>query len=333
MRIVVLGGTRFIGRAIVAELASHGHTLLVAHRGETEPEDFPEVAHLHCLRKELPDHAKEIAAFHPEAVVDTIAMSRASSRIALDAVPGALPRVVLSSVDVYRAYDGLRQNVETDPVPLTEESAVREVRFPYKGQIPGMDEYEKLDVEEEYLGAGGTVLRLPMVYGPHDGQRREEFVLRRVRAGRARIPVGSGNWISSRAFAPDIAVAARLAIENDAARGEIFNVAEQSSPTEVQWAREILAAAGSDAELVRVPDEVLPEDLGTTGALAQHFQFDSCKARTVLGWRESARAQTVKASVDWHLANPPAESSEDFDADDAALAKAIEPAASPGLGA
>jgi nucleoside-diphosphate-sugar epimerase len=323
MRIVVFGGTRFIGRAIVEELSRAGHQLLVAHRGEVEPKDFPDVEHLHGLRADLGQHAEAIAAFAPEGVVDTFGMTRAGARVALDAAPGDLPRVMLSSVDVYRAYDGLRQNRETDPVPLTEEAAVREVRFPYKGQFPGMDEYEKLDVEEEYLAVGGTVLRLPMVYGPRDGQRREEFILRRVRAGRSKIPVGAGTWISSHGYAGDIAVATRLAVENPAARGQIFNVAEQASPTEVQWAREILAAAGSDAELVRVPDEVLPDDLGVTAAIPQHLQVDSCKARTVLGWRESPRAATIKISVDWHLANPPAEADEDFSADDAALEKAL----------
>lgn len=328
MRVLVLGGTRFIGRAIVHGLAGHGHDLLVAHRGEVEPEDFPNVAHLHSLRKDLLDHREQIAAFGPDAVVDTIGLTREGARIGLDSSPGDIPRVVLSSVDVYRIYEGLRTNTETDPVPVDEEAPVREVRFPYRGQVPGMDDYEKLDVEEEYLAVGGTVLRLPMVYGPHDGQRREEFILRRVRAGRERIPVGAGTWLSSRAFAPDIAVAVRLALATPAARGQIFNVAEHSGPTEVAWVREILAAADSKAELVRVPDEALPDDLGTTAALAQHLQIDSCKARTVLGWSASPRAETVQTSVDWHLAHPPAEWSDDFTADDDALEKAVVPTVS-----
>ncbi len=326
MRIAVLGGTRYIGRAIVEELTRHGHELLVAHRGEVEPQDFPEVQHLHCQRLDLPQHAEVFATFAPEAVVDTIGMTRAGAQAAIKAVTGDIPRVMLSSVDVYRAYDGLRQDRFTDAVPLTEEAPVREVRFPYKGQMPGADDYEKLDVEEEYLAVGGTVLRLPMVYGPRDGQRREEFILRRVRAGRKQIPVGSGTWLSSRAFAPDIAVATRLALETPAARGEIFNIAEHASPTEGEWVREILAAAGSDAELVRVPDDALPEELGITGAIAQHLLIDSCKARTVLGWRESPRAECIRTSVDWHLAHPPAEPNDDFSADDAALEKALDSA-------
>jgi len=41
MRVMVLGGTRFIGAAIVEELAAHGHELLIVHRGEHEPAELP----------------------------------------------------------------------------------------------------------------------------------------------------------------------------------------------------------------------------------------------------------------------------------------------------
>ena len=71
-------------------------------------------------------------------------------------------------------------------------------RYPYRGQGRDLDDYEKLDVEETYLQRGATILRLPMVHGEHDRQRREEFVLRRVRAGRRRIPFGAGTWLTCR---------------------------------------------------------------------------------------------------------------------------------------
>jgi hypothetical protein len=65
-------------------------------------------------------------------------------------------------------------------VPLTEESPLRTQRY-----VDG-PAWENLDVEEAYLGAGATILRLGVVYGEHDCQRRFEPVLRRVRAGRRR---------------------------------------------------------------------------------------------------------------------------------------------------
>ena len=52
MRVVVLGGTRFIGRAIVEELHDTGNELLIVHRGHLEPDDLPKVA---ALKKQFPD--------------------------------------------------------------------------------------------------------------------------------------------------------------------------------------------------------------------------------------------------------------------------------------
>jgi len=51
MRVMVLGGTKFIGAAIVEELHAHGHELLVVDRGEHEPAELPAVDHLHADRR------------------------------------------------------------------------------------------------------------------------------------------------------------------------------------------------------------------------------------------------------------------------------------------
>ncbi len=58
MRVMVLGGTRFIGAAIVEELHAHGHELLIVHRGEHEPAD------------RVPQHRPEGAAHQHEHHAD-----------------------------------------------------------------------------------------------------------------------------------------------------------------------------------------------------------------------------------------------------------------------
>jgi UDP-glucose 4-epimerase len=225
---------------------------------------------------------------------------------------------------VYRAYSSLLAGIETEPVPLTESSPVRENRYPYRGQGTGMDDYEKLDVEETYLTRGATILRLPMVHGPHDRQRREEFILRRVRAGRRRIPFGAGTWLTCRSFVGDVARATRLALANTSVAGEIFNIAETSTATMRLWAWQILQAAVFEAELVRVPDDALPDDLKYTGTVSQHLQADASKARAVLGWQPGDVMAGLQTSVAWHLANPPTEPDPAFEGDDRALARASE---------
>jgi nucleoside-diphosphate-sugar epimerase len=160
-----------------------------------------------------------------------------------------------------------------------------------------------------------------MVYGEHDGQRREWFILRRVAAGRSRIPLGAGTWLSTRAYVGDVATGVRLALEADGTDDQIFNMGERRSPSVGVWARMILDAAGSDAELVTVPDDALPEDMGLSAAIPQHLLCDSAKARTVLGWTETDPMDALRRSVTWHLAHPPKAEDPGFDADDRALAQ------------
>lgn len=322
MKVVVFGGTRFIGRAIVEELAAAGDDVLIVHRGNLEPDDMTPVQHLHAERTELAAHRDELAAFAPDAAIDCRALTRADAESVMAALPGDPRLVVISSIDVYRAFGALNDDRETDPVPIDESSPVRPTRYPYRGLMPGMDDYDKLDVEDVYLPRGATSVRLPMVYGEHDYQLREEFILRRVRAGRNRIPFGSGSWLACRCYVKDVARGVRLVLNTPAAVGQVLNLCEDRTYSMRMWSRMILDAAESDAELVRVADDALPEDLKPTGTMSQHIAASAQKARSMLGWATSDPAASLRTAVRWHLANPPANPSPDFSADDLALASA-----------
>jgi UDP-glucose 4-epimerase len=320
VRIAVIGGTRFIGRATVEELAAGGHDLLIVHRGATEPEGMPKARHLHADRAELPAHKAELAAFRPDAALDCRALTRADAENVVAAMPAATRLVLVSSMDVYRAFGAVNLGTETDPVPIDEDSPVRSERYPYRHLVPDRYDYDKLDVEDVYLPRGATSLRLPMVYGERDYQRREEYILRRVRAGRTRIPVGTGKWLACRGYVRDLARGIRLTLESDVARGEALNLCEDRTYSVELWSRMILEAAGSDAELVRVADDVLPPDLEETGSLSQHVLATARKAKNLLAWSTTDPSECLRASVAWHLANPPEQPDPDFSADDRALA-------------
>jgi nucleoside-diphosphate-sugar epimerase len=341
MRVMVLGGTRFIGAAIVEELFAHGHELLLVHRGEHEPDNLPEVDHLHCDRRDLSHLRDPIAEFDPEALVDNCAYDTADAETALAAVGDGVRLLVVSSMDVYRAFGAVLAGTETDAVPVDETSPVRPERYPYRGRphpSPDAETYEKLDVEAAYLAREATVCRLPMVYGERDHQRREEPVLRRVRAGRDRVPVGTGGWLWTRGYVRDVAAGIRLAMESDATVAEILNLGEARTWSMGLWARHVLEAAGAPADLVRVPDVLLPDDLRALGTIPQHprvdssrfrgvpawtgqqhLLVDSSKARDLLGWDQTDSHEALRRSVAWHLANPPEDASDDFTADDRAL--------------
>jgi nucleoside-diphosphate-sugar epimerase len=235
VRVVVLGGTVFIGRRIVERLVSRGDDVLVVHRGVAEPAGWVECAHLHADRVGFAGVAGRVARFGPDAVVDSHALTAADVEAVLPHLPEA-QLVVLSSMDVYRAYEHFRARSEGEAVPLTEDAALRLGRYPYRGAGIGEDDYDKLHVEPPYLARGGTALRLGFCYGEHDPQRREEFVLRRVRAGRQRIPFGAGTLLLSRLYVDDAASAVLATLGNPAAAGEVFNISERRSRTVRGWA-------------------------------------------------------------------------------------------------
>jgi nucleoside-diphosphate-sugar epimerase len=325
VRTIVIGGTRFIGRAVVAELVAHDHDVLVVHRGHHEPADLPKAEHLHTYRAELAALRPELERFRPDAVIDMSAMTAEDAEAVLTAVPHDIRFLAISSMDVYRAFDALWSDTVTDPVPLREDSPLRTGPPPDRGIVPPGYNYDpaKADnilVENVYRAHNATICRLPMVYGPHDYQRREEFILARVRAGRREIPIGAANFLWSRGHAADLASAIKQAIEDDASAGETFLFCEHECASIELWARQILDAAGSDAEFVRVDDHALPADLELTGHIPQHLVGDASKARQQLGWRHSSPTDRVAESVAWHLAHPPETSGpRNWAADDAAL--------------
>ncbi len=339
MRILVLGGTRFIGLALVEELLGAGHEVAIVHRGEHEPPDLPPtVEHIHTARRDLAGRREEIARFSPDAAVDLAAMTAADAEAALAALDPAVKLVAVSTIESYRVFDSIWAGTITDAVPLAEDAPLREGPYPAPEQAvsPGWDyeadAYDKLAVERLYMERGATVCRLPLVYGPRDYKRREDFVLARVRAGRARIPVGPGTFLTSRGYAPELARGLRLAAERGP-EGSVLNLAESASPTVGLWAQEILRVAraagapGASAELVRVPEDLLPPDMGLTGEIPQPWLVDASKAARELGWVHADWRECTERSVHWHLEHPPAaeETTVDFSADDAALAAASSP--------
>ena len=183
------------------------------------------------------------------------------------------------------------------------------------------DAYDKLDVEERWLPRGAVVLRLPMVYGPHDQQRQEEPVLRRIRAGRQHIPVGAGNLLWTRVHVDDAATGVLAALDTRAADGMAVNLGEPTTVPMIAWLEHIIEAAGSALEPVRVPESVLPADLEIMGAPAQHFLASVSRAEKLLAWSPGDPRQRVAESVRWHLDNPPANSwsAEDSRVDEDAL--------------
>ena len=173
------------------------------------------------------------------------------------------------------------------------------------------DDYDKIPVERAVLGdpaLDGTVLRLPMVYGPGDRLHRLHGLLRQMDAGAPRIAFAEevAHWRSPRGYVENVAAAIVLAAEADRARRRVYNVGEPESLSELEWARRVAAVAGWRGECEVLPTALAPAHLPRPGNLAQHWVADTSRIRSELGYREPVgREQAILRSIEWERSQPP----------------------------
>src|SRR3954467_3858097 len=266
MRGLLIGGNGFIGPHVAAALERDGHEVVVFHRRPSANAIRREIV---GDRQRLPDYRNELRALGADVVVDLILSSGRQARELIEVCRGATSRVVaISSCDVYRACGVLHGSEPgpLEPVPLTEESPLRTKlqtyppdRIKMLQQVFGWldDEYDKIPVEREILADAqlpGTVLRLPMVYGPGDRLRRLMPIVKRIVDGRRVILFEEklARWRAPRGYVENVAAAIALAA-NDRAAGQIYNVGDRESVSELEWARRVAAVAGWNGEFVVLP--------------------------------------------------------------------------------
>lgn len=315
MRVLLIGGARFIGPRVVRELVHSGQEVAVFHRGESRTVLPDGVVNIAGDRKRLTDRRDEFRRFGPDVVVDMIPFGEADAKGLVKTFRGVASRtVVISSEDVYRAYDIVRglHPGPPDPTPLTEESPLRERLFPY--DRPGVEDYEKILVEKVALSEPdlpSTVLRLPAVYGPGDYQRRIFPYLKRMDDGRPAILLEEGfsRWRWTMGYVEDVANAIALAATDENAAGRIYNVGEPDALTQAEFVRAVGKAAGWDGEILTAPTEAVPEHLRVGLAnTAQNMDMDTSRIRDELGYAERfTREEALRLTVDWDRADPPPE--------------------------
>ncbi len=339
MRILLIGGNGFIGRFVVAALKQQGHALAVFHRGTTAaPVGVDEIR---GDRSQLKASAPELKRFAPDVVIDLVISSGPQAEELMYTFRDATRRVVmLSSIDVYRAV-AVSQGTESGPleeVPLTEGSALRRSLHPYPPEhvqllrkiFPWVtDDYDKIPAERIVMNdreLPGTVLRLPMVYGPGDPLHRFYPVVKRIADGRHHIifPEVIADWRSPRGYVENVAAAIALVATDDRAERRIYNVCEEPSFSELEWARKIAIEMRWKGEFVVLPVERTPRHLLKPGNAAQHWTASSARIRHELGYEEPVPIEAaIRQTIRWERENPPALAflaQFDYAAEDAAVA-------------
>jgi nucleoside-diphosphate-sugar epimerase len=312
MRVLILGGTKFIGAAVVDRLITGGHEVAVFHRGETESGLPSGVTHIHGERKKLKEFQSQFEQFAPEIVIDMILFNEAEANELVAVCQSLSARVVvISSLDVYQAYDRLRGvvNEPLDNSPLGEDAPLRVKPFPYR--VYARDEsdrsyyYDKIPAERVVMNCAevaGTILRLPFVYGAGDYQHRLAHYLQRMDDGRPAIILGAtqANWRGTRGAVENVADAIVLATEQSRASGRVYNVGEAIARTEVEWVTTIAQIAGWQGKVAIVADELLPAHLQQPLQWQHHIIADTTRLRNELGYQERVTCQqALKNGIEW----------------------------------
>ena len=329
-----------MGPYLVAELLKRGHAIATFDRGTSGTQFPPKVTRLIGDRQNIAPFRDQIAQFAPEVVIDMILSSGSLTTELMDALRGIARRVVaISSADVYRAC-GILHGFESgplQPVPLTEESEVRTNRQVYPPaaieQLKHVfgwldDEYDKIAVEEaalKHADLPGTVLRLPMVYGPGDRLHRFWPYLKRMDDGRPAILIQEdvARWRSPRGYVENVAAAIALAATDDRAAGRVYNIAEPESFSEEEWARKIAKVAGWQGEIITLPKDSMPAHLRMPYRTEQHWNVSTNRIRHELGYKEPATEQIAfERTIAWERENPSTVFPQlfDYEAEDHALA-------------
>jgi 2'-hydroxyisoflavone reductase len=176
MRILVLGGTNFVGRAFVEEALAAGHEVTLFNRGRSRPELFPGVERLRGDRGvDLSplDGGTWDAVFDPSCYLPRLA------RMSAEATASRSPHYTfVSSLSAYSDTTTVGQD-ETGPLASIDDPSVEEVTGETYGALKVLSEREVRRVH----GDRALVLRPGFICGPYDNIDRMPYWLRRMARG------------------------------------------------------------------------------------------------------------------------------------------------------
>ena len=318
----MIGGTLFIGRALVRLLLERGDEVTILHRGSGNP-FAGRTKEIRCDRNDGAAVAAAVAGRGFELVFDNVydwqrGTSAAHVAAAAEAVrgPGLRRYVFLSSCAAYGSGRGL-----TEDAPL----ASADCPDPYCRNKA--DSERLLFRLHREIGFPAVTLRPPYVYGPENPFYREAFFWDRLTAGRPVIVPGDGSRAMQFVLSTDLARAAVLAADSPAAPGKAYNVADAEPVTQTALVHALARAAGVEPEIRYVPRKRIEALGGNVFApplyFGQYFDMPPItenigRARRELGFEPTPFAAGLRQTWEWHAAQP-ARPSPDFSFDETLL--------------
>jgi 2'-hydroxyisoflavone reductase len=251
MRLLVLGGTVFLGRHIVAAATERGHELTLFNRGQSDPRPVDGVEQIHGDRAH---DLGRLAGRRWDAVFDTSGFLPRAVRASADLLAGAVDRYTfVSSISAYGALPrpGLDEDAPLAPPPPPDADDV----LRYYSELKAACEAEV----QSAMPGRTLVVRPGLIVGPHDPTDRFTYWVRRLaEGGRVLVPDAPDQpvqWIDARDLADWM-----VRMAEDGATG-VFNATGPAEPlTFGSMLERIRGATGGAAELVAVEEERLTED-------------------------------------------------------------------------
>lgn len=318
MKILIIGGSRFIGKAVAHLAASKNHDVILFNRGKTEPATpFRQIS---GNVDQINEHKATLRELNPDIVIHAIAYTKQHALDAIDIFGGLKTRViVLSSQDCYEAFYQLNRGKDVAELPLAEDGQLC-LNEHYWKDLAGTrtyPDYDKNLVTNEFMTAqwqghlSATVLRLPMVFGPGDFQfrcRHGKFI-RRIFDKQSILVMGAVEQTSLFTFGyiDNIAAAIMHAVETPSTAGKIFNLGELKTRSLRRWAEIYGDAANVSFSFQILPDALVENDLLAINNPPRLLLCDTQSFAKETGFEEAVPLrEQVQRTLAWGLENPDA---------------------------
>lgn len=177
MKLLILGGTKFLGRHLVDIALLRGHEVSIFHRGQTNPDLF---AHVESLHGDRDGDLSALAGKQWDAVIDTSGYVPRIVQQSVDVLKSVAPHYTfISSISVYPdfPYAGLDETYRVDQLPADAKDS--EDRVKYYGPLKALCE----QVVEAGYGEQALIVRPGLIVGPHDPSDRFTYWVNRFAKG------------------------------------------------------------------------------------------------------------------------------------------------------
>lgn len=308
MRVLVIGGTRYMGRLAVEQMLDRGDDVTVFSRGNAQPVWWDRVQRITGDRTDLPDFHAKLKGRSFDAVIDMRAFRKEHVESAHDTLHGTCGRyLMVSTGSVY-----MRDLVDYATQCPFRESEVDWSSIDYthpEGQDPygvGKRHCEKWLQENSRIPF--TVIRVPAVFGWDDPTARMWWWVQRALDGESVVIPAEHRGHFRTLYVADAARTFLRAIDLPAAANQIYHVATQELISVERWINLIWAAGGHTGAVTFVPETVIRRQPGLdtyTAPLTRAVStvWDLSKAQHDLGFRTTPLARWIQETVDWYRDN------------------------------